>query len=787
MRSIERKLFRDLWALRGQALAIGLVIASGVATFTMSLSCLESLQGTRNRFYRDYRFGSVFASLKRAPEHLKGRIEAIPGVSRVATRVVAAVNLQIDDFPDPVTGQLFSIPDHGEALLNKLFLRKGRLIEAGRENEVVVSEAFANAHGFTPGDSIVAVINGKRKRFTIVGLALSPEHIYQIRPGALFPDFERYAILWMGRTPLSTAYDLESAFNDVVLSLSADAQSGDVIDRLDALLEPYGGLGAYGRHDQLSHRYLHEEFRQLENMARIFPTVFLSVAAFLLHVVLGRLVNNQREQIAALKAFGYSNFQIGLHYVKFVVVIAVVGTLGGLVGGIYLGRGMSAIYAALYKFPFLDYVLSPHVAATGAVVTTLAALFGTLSAVRRAALLPPAEAMRPEAPATYRETLVERLGLKRFLSQPTRMVIRHIERRPVHSFFSVLGISFACAILMVGSFQTDAIHHMVDVQFGMAQREDIAVTFVEPTSRRALHELSSLRGVDYVEPFRSVPARLRFEGRSYRTAIQGIIAGGDIHRLLDSNLEVVETPPAGVVLGAHLGKILGVGVGDRLTAQVFEGNRPERQIVVAGLIQEFIGVSAYMEISALNRLMREDSAISGAYVAVDSQHRHEIYSSLKEMPRVAGTEVRDNSIRNFYETMGDTLLIFTTINTFLAGTIAFGVVYNSARIALSERARELASLRVLGFTRGEISYILLGELAVLTLAGIPLGFLVGTGLCMYLVANLQTDLYRVPLVLEPGTFAFAATVILVAAAFSGAVVRQKLDHLDLVVALKTKE
>ena len=787
MRSIERKVFRDLWALRGQALAIALVIASGIAAFTMARSCLDSLQGTRDSFYREYRFGAVFASLKRAPEHLRSRIEAIPGVNRVDTRVVAAVNLQIDDFPDPVTGQIYSIPDDGDAVLNRLFLRSGRLIEAGRENEVVVSEAFANAHGFVPGDPIVAVINGKKKRFTVVGVALSPEHVYQIRPGALFPDFERYAILWMGQTPLSTAYDLEAAFNDVVLSLSSDAQLEDVVDRLDALLEPYGGLGAYSRSDQLSHRYLHEEFRQLANMARIFPAIFLGVAAFLLHVVLGRLVNTQREQIAALKAFGYSNLQIGVHYVKFVVVIAVVGTVGGVLGGIYLGRGMSGIYAEFYKFPFLDYVLRPQVAATGAVVTTLAALLGTLSAVGKAARLPPAEAMRPEAPAQYRETIIERLGLKRFLSQPTRMVIRHIERRPIHSLLSILGLSFACAILMVGSFQGDAVGYMVDVQFGMAQREDISVTFVEPTSHRALDELRSLRGVNYVEPFRAVPARLRFEGRSYRTAIQGISSGGDLRRVLNAQLNVIELPPGGVVLGAHLGKLLGAGVGDRITAQFFEGSRPERQVVVAALLKEFIGVSAYMEISALNRLMREGPSISGAYIAADSRHLNEIYATLKEMPRVAGTEVRANSIRNFHDTMGDTLLIFTAINTFLAGTIAFGVVYNSARIALSERARELASLRVLGFTRGEISYILLGELAVLTLAAIPVGFLVGTGLCMYLVNNLQTDLYRVPLVLEPGTFAFAATVIVVAATISGAVVRRKLGHLDLVAALKTKE
>ena len=787
MKTLNRKILRNLWGMKGQALAIVLIIASGVATFVMSISTMQSLKLTQATFYRDYRFSEVFASLKRAPMSLQSRILEIPGVEQVETRIVAAVNIGIQDFIDPVRGQLISIHDSGEPLLNKLYLRQGRLVEPFRDNEIVVGEAFAEAHEFTPGDKLSIVINGKRRAFTIVGIALSPEHIYQMPPGAVFPDFEHFGILWMGRTPLSTAYDMENAFNDVTLTLSADANVNDIIDRLDKLLKPYGGLGAYSRKDQLSHRYLSEEFKGLEQMATMFPVIFLSVAAFLLNIVISRLVNMQREEIAALKAFGYSNLDIGLHFVKLILLIVIAGVTVGIGGGVWLGKGMSTLYMEFYRFPFLKFELSPVIAVIAALVSAAAAILGTLFSVRKAALLPPAQAMRPEPPAIYKETFVEKLGLKRLLSQPSRMIIRHIGRRPVKSMLSITGIAFACAIMMVGSFQGDAMDHIVDIQFGLSQREDISVTFTEPASKKALYELQSLEGVEYAEPFRAVHTRLRFQHRNYRTAILGVKTGGDLHRLLNSELNPIELPESGIVITDHLGKILGVREGDYLTLEILEGNRPKLNVPVAALIKQYIGVSAYMELSALNSLMQEGDLISGVYLATDSKYQPEIYASLKETPRVAGTAIREKAINNFYDTMAETILIFTFINTLLAGIIAFGVVYNSARIALSERSRELASLRVLGFTRGEISYILLGELSMLTLAAIPLGFIIGWKMCFYITDKFQTDIMRIPLVLESSTYSFAALVVLVSACISSLIVRRKLDHLDLVAVLKTKE
>lgn len=787
MRVLDKKVLRELWAMRGQALAIAAVIVSGVTTMVMFLSTYDSLLHTRESYYRENRFAEVFASLKRAPDHLAARIEAIPGVERVETRVAAAVNLDIPGFNEPVIGKLISLPDTGEVHLNLLYLRRGRFIEPYSDDEVMLSETFANAHRLLPGDTLHAIIKGKRKALTIVGIVLSPEYVYQIAPGAFFPDFKRYGVMWMGRTALASAYEMEGAFNDVALTLNRGASLGTVIDRLDELLARYGGYGAYAREDQFSHRFLSEEMRQLRTMATVFPLIFIGVAAFLLNVVLNRLINTQRDQIAILKAFGYSNAAVGLHYVKLVLLIVLLGVAAGVALGVYWGKELSLIYMEFYRFPYLHYLLRPTVVLTAAGITFLAAVSGTLFAVRQAAALSPAEAMRPESPVLYRVTLPERLGLQRFFTQPTKMIVRHIERRPVKSLLSVIGIAMAGGIMMVGNFQEDAIRYMVEVQFSLSKRDDLSVRFIEPTARRALHELQALPGVRHVEAYRTVPVRMRFEHRSYRTALEGVEQGGELMRVLDSRLVPIELPAEGVVLTDHLAAILGVQPGDMLTIEVLEESQPVRQVPVAALSKQYLGVWGYMRIDALNRMMREGEVISGAYLAVDPPARESIYAELKEIPRVAGTVVRKTAIRSFYDTMAETVLFFSFIANMLGATIAVGVVYNTARIALSERGRELASLRVLGFTHGEIAYILLGELALLTLVAVPLGFLVGEGLCAFLASQFQTDLYRVPLVLEPDTYANAAAVLLLSACASGAVIWHKLGRLDLVAVLKTRE
>jgi putative ABC transport system permease protein len=787
MTALHRKLLRDLWHMRGQALAIALVMACGVATFVMSFTTVASLERSRANYYDQQRFADVFTGLKRAPNPLAERIAEIPGVARVQTRVVRDVTLDIEGLPEPAVGRLISVPDRGRPILNDLYLRAGRYLEPRQSGEVLVSEAFAVAHGFVPGDTVKAVINERYKELRIVGVVLSPEYIYQIRPGDVMPDDRRFGVFWMGYKELATAFNMEGAFNDVALSLMPGASEPEVLRRLDQLTEPYGGLGAHGREDQTSHRYISDEMRSLRGMGLVPPIIFLSVAAFLLNIVMSRLISTQREQIAALKAFGYSRWEVGLHYFQFVFLIVLIGVTLGSIVGVWLAHGLSELYGQFFRFPTVVFALDARVLVLAFLISIVAGTAGTLAAVRQAVVLPPAEAMRPEPPASYRPALIERLGLQALFPQTVRMILRNLERQPVRSFFSILGIASAAAVLVLGNYIIDAVDYLIEFDFYTVQRQDMTVTFVEPTTRRSLYEIQQYPGVIYGEPFRAVPVRLRFGHYSDRVAILGVRSGATLRRLLNEDSEVISLPPHGVVLSDNLAKILHVRPGDLITVEVLEGERPVRDLVVSGVVAGYIGTSAYMDLEALSQLLREGESYSGAHLSVDPNQLDPLYHRLKQTPRVAGVTIKTAMLKSFEETLAENLLRFRLFNVTFASIIACGVVYNAARISLSERSRELASLRVLGFTRGEISFILLGELTILTLVAIPLGLAMGYGFAALSVYSLQTETNRIPLVVGSETFGLATVVVLSAAVVSGLLVRRKLDHLDLVAVLKSKE
>ncbi len=787
MKALDRKLLRDLAGMRGQVLAIGLVIVAGVATYVSMISVMGALERSLASYYRTERFADGFASVRRAPETLAARLRAVPGVSELETRVTAPVNLQVAGFDEPVSGQLVSIPEGRQPLLNRLVLREGRLVQPGREDEVVLNEAFAQAHHLHLGSHITAIVNGRRRVLTVVGVALSPEFLMQVQPGTLFPDPQRYGILWMGRDALAAAYDMVGAFNDFAFTLAPGAQVADVIDRLDLLISPYGGPGTLPARDQASNFFIHEEFKQLRATSSLLPAIFLGVAVFLLNVVVSRLISLQREQIGVLKAFGYSNVAVGIHYLKLVLVVALAGAAVGTSVGLWIARLFGDLYLEFYHFPYLDFGLQPVVVLTAVLLTTGATAAGALQAVRRAVRRPPAPAMRPATPAGDRAGRRERLGLRRLLDQPSRMILRNLGRRPARSLLTSVGIASSCAILIMGLFFGDSFEYVLRVQYGLAERENVTVNFVGPSSAAAAQELGSLPGVVAAEPFRSVPVRLRAEQRRYDTSIEGYPARAALKRVIDTGLEPVALPAGGLMLTERLAAILHVRPGDTVSVDVREGDRRTRRVPVAGLTRQYIGVGAYMDLNALDQLVGTGHAISGANLLTDARRTDAVMAALRDRPRVSGISSIQRVIEAFRASYDRSMLTMTYVLSLFAAFIAFGVVYNSARIALSERDRELASLRVLGFTRGEIAYILLGELAVLTLAAIPLGLGLGSALSYVLAWSVATDLYQFPVVLTRQTLGLAAAVVLGSAALSALIVRGRLNRLDLIGVLKTRE
>jgi len=782
---LDKKVVRDLGSMWAQALAIALVIGAGVAMFVMSEGMLRSLFETRAAYYERYGFADVFAPLKRAPNALSGRLETVGGVRFVETRIKQRVTLDMPDLIEPAQGVILSYPVGTTPRLNRLHLSKGRWLAPTKSGEVLLSEAFAGAHGLKPGDTVTAILNGRKRDLNIVGTVLSAEYIYAIQPGAMMPDDKRFGVIWMSRPALEAAFDMKGAFNDVILSLDPGAELAAVTSGIDRVLEPYGGIGSYGRARQLSNWYVNGELNQLRNTAKIVPPIFLAIAAFLLNVVITRWIETEREEIGLLKAFGYSTYAVAVHYLKLVMAITAVGVVVGFMGGVWLGRGLAEVYQAFFHFPFLHFHFTASVFAIAGGISMAVALIGTWGAVRRAALLSPAEAMVPPPPTTYHRSRFE--GWFTHLAQPSRMIVRHLVRWPGRTFLTVIGNAAAVAVLIGSMFFMDAMEKLIEINFERAERQDATISFMEAKESRALDNIKSMPGVMNAEPFRAASAKLYFQGAERQESLIGLKQGARLSRILDQNYKPVIVPEVGLVLSKKLSEILGAGVGDVIIAQVTEGRRPVLELPVVQVSQTMLGSPAFMDFDYLGKVMREQGRISGAYIKLDTHRETAFYQAVKDTPAIAGMAIKRATLQSFRETMAENILLLTFFNVLFAGVMAVGVVYNAARISLSERARELASLRVLGFTLGEVSFILLGEMAILTVVALPLGCGLGYGLAWVWTSSLDTDLYRIPLEVSKQTFGFSVMVVVSAAIASGLATFRLLAKLDMVQALKTRE
>ncbi|WP_036041848.1 ABC transporter permease [Bradyrhizobium yuanmingense] len=787
MRALDIKLFRDVRRLWAQVLAVALVVGGGVATLVLAVGSHRSLEETRIAYYERYGFGDVFAQVKRAPKALAGRIGEIPGVAAVDTRIAKPALLDIPGFSAPASAHFVSLPDNGEPHLNRLYMRSGRLPEPGRSEEIVVNEPFARAHGFAEGARFSAILNGRKRELVIVGTALSPEFVYTVGPGDLMPDDRRFAIVWMSEKALAGVYDLDGAFSAVSIKLQPGASEREVIAWLDTLLDPYGEQAAHGRKDQTSHAWLDHELDMLNNMSRTLPPIFLLVAAFLVNLTLTRLVALEREQIGLFKALGYSSGSVMLHYLKFVALIVVIGIILGGVAGTWLGLRVTALFGDFFHFPFLVFARAPDLYAIAGVLSAAAAAIGALRALREVVKLPPAIAMQPPAPPVYRRLLPESVQLDRFVSQPTLMMIRNIARHPVRAAFTALGMALATAILVVSLFTRDSMEHLIDVTYFLADRQDATIGFAEKRIANVVEQVNRLPGVLAAEPFREVPVRIRHGSIERRIAISGRPAGADLRRIIDSDLRPVALPETGLAISGMLAHILGVSPGDTVELDLLEGARRTVTMPVVATVEDYFGIRGMMDIEALRKLMREAPVVNSVNLSLDGNRTEDFYAAVKSMPTVAGVALQRMSLANFRKTVALLVTTMASIYTGLAAVIAFGVVYNNARISLSERARELASLRVLGFTRGEVLRILLLELAILTAIAQPPGWLMGYGLAWVMKTNLAGELMRVRLVVEHSTYVIATSVVVLAAIASAAVIRERIDKLDLVAVLKTRD
>lgn len=785
---LDRKLLRDLRSWLGQLAAIGAVAACGIMAFVTMQTNYDAMYDAQATYYAKYAFADVFANITRAPNDVAQRIAALPNVNRVQVRVVEDVLADIPGRSEPATLRLVGIPDGKQPVLDRVYVRRGRLPSSTARSEAVVSEAFAQANGLDIGSAIPVLVNGRREILQIVGIGLSPEYVYEMRGGAdIWPDSRHFGIAWLNETPLAAAFDLTGAFNDVALTIAPGADKRAIVDQVDAILDRYGSLGAYDRTDQMSDRFVSNELQQLKAQALFIPLIFLGIAAFLIHVSLSRLVATQREQIAILKAFGYHNVTIAMHYVKAALATITVGASIGVLSGWWLGYRLAVLYTKFFRFPEVVFHLRPGTVAICVAISLAAGIAGAMLAVRNVVKLPPAEAMRPPSPASFRPTVLERLGLTAFFSSAVRMIVRNVERKPVSAAIGVLALSLAVAILVVGRSTVDAVNWMMEVQFHYVSREDATVTFVRPLSADIRFALRSLPGVLESEPYRAAFARVSYGHRFRRLVVIGLPIAPRLHRIVDRNVAEKVPPPNGVLITEALARILHAPPGSVVTISFLEGERRTVFEPVRDVVDELVGLNVYMDENELNRQLREDRSVSGAYVRVDPASEAAFDAATKATPKISGVVYRRSALEEFQRSFAESIGISAAFILAFAFVIAFGVVYNAGRVALSERGRELCTLRILGYALGDVARILIGEQVLLTVAAIPIGLAVGLGLDRALQPLYELEYYRVPIVVSRETYLFAVAFMVFAVAISSLALASGVRRLDVVAALKAGE
>jgi len=771
-------------------LAVAAVILTGISCYVALNSAYRDLVLTRDTYMKQYRMADLFFHVERAPASITTRIASLPGVLKADGRLVFDVTLDLPDRPDPAVGRIISIPDKPSPFINGVHLGSGKYPGPAGSNKVLLSKDFAEANEFDAGSTFEALINDKKHKIVVSGTGLSPEYIYVIRGIQDFlPNPQGFGILWAGRTFAQEAFGYENAVNDIVVRIEKGADSRALLDRIDTILDPYGVTYKYERKNQLSYRSLDDELMGLKGMSKIVPTIFVFVASTILFILVGRMVKRQREQIGVMKSFGYGDFQIFLHFAGFSVAIGLVGTVTGLLAGDSLARAMVEMYGDFFHFPLLEHRIYPDIT-VGAVFFGLAGpvIAGFFSA-RKTMGIAPAVALRPEAPDVYtRGSLLEAIRfLWNRLPFTWKIIVRNITRHKGRSGFVIFGVALSTGILMMSLFFMDSMDYLIKFQYHYTNRQDAKILLTRCKGMKVLHDARRLPGVRRAEPLFEMPYEIQNGNVKRNILVVGVPRQSSLLHVLDTSLRRVELPPHGIVLPEVTARSLRAKAGDRLVLKPLYPGFREKTANVARVVPQYLGQTAYMDIRSASCLMDEALAVNGILLEIEKEGYAELVESVKDTPAVATVELKYRVLKHFREMFLDFMWIGMLFYILFAGVIGFSVIYTSAALSIGERARELATMRVLGLHHREVVRAVFGEYFTLSLIGILSGFPLGLLFAWSIITAYQSELYTFPFVVYPSTYAKVAFCIVIFIVLARLACERPLKKLDMVATLKRSD
>lgn len=792
MSVLDRKLRRELLGSVGMILAITSIMAIGIAAYVALNSAYRNLTIAQRQYYNDCRMADFTLELKKVPVADLEPLKSIPGVVDIRPRIQFFATVDIERVVEPLNGLVLSLPNERRHTINDIILKRGGYFTDRRDNEVIVNDAFARRHGLHPGMYIHLLLNNQRQELYIVGTAISSEFCYLLGPGAMVPDPKRFGVFYLKQTYAEETFDFRGAANQVVGTLSPEvrAKPHEVIRRAESLLDSYGVFNSYPLRDQPSNRFIDNEIQGLRAFGVINPTIFLAVASLVLNVLMSRLAEQQRVIVGTLKALGYSNLQIFVHFLKFGLCIGVIGGTIGCGLGYWISTGMTALYLLFYQFPNLVSGVYPDVLAQAVVISLVCGLIGSYHGARVVMRLEPAEAMRPKPPAQGGAVFLERATwFWSRLSFATRMTLRNIIRNRLRTGAGMFAAAMGACVAVDALMLAEAIVTMVDFQFELVQRSDIDLVFKDDRGRDTLTELRHLPGVDYAEPQFDVACTMVNGPYSRKSGITGLIDTPRLTRPRNKEMVPLRIPSAGVMMNSKLAELLHVNEGDTLKIIPTKGQRQPFDIRVEAISDSYLGLVAYAEIEYLSHLVGEEYALNAAQLAVspDPELRSALYRELKQMPTLQSVSSRADTIYNVRETLVKNQRVFIYLLVGFAGVIFFGSVLNSSLISLAERQREVATLRVLGYNEWQIGGLFARESLLTNFLGTLVGLPLGYGLNVAVTAAYDTEMFRIPIVNPTGV---CIAVVIVGTLFGVAahlLVQRSIFTMDWLEALKTKE
>jgi putative ABC transport system permease protein len=788
---LDRKLLREARSSGPLLLAITSVIAVGVMCFVYMRSTYQNLGLAKFRYYAQCRMADFWVEVKKAPLVEVERITNIPGVAAIRPRIQFHATVDLERVAAPLNAMVLSLPDERQPIINDIVIERGGYFTDRRPDEVIVNAAFARRHAITPGQVIHLILNNRRQELHVVGTAISSEFVYLVAPGSIAPDPEHFGVFYLKRTFAEEVFDFDGASNQIVGLLDAGHQdrSQEILRQIEVLLAPYGVVTTYPRRTQTSNQFLSDEIRGLGIFSTMMPAIFLAVGALVLNVLIVRLVDHQRVIIGTFKAIGYSDAQIFGHYTKFALALGLGSGIVGLGLGYMMANFVTSLYRMFYEFPDLENRVYPLTYAGGLGVGLFCALVGSLQGARAGLRLKPAEAMRPKPPARGGAIWLERFPwFWSRLSFGWRLVLRNVFRNRLRTAVGMFATAMGAGLLVTGFILASAIAYLINFQFESVTRSDLDLRFKDELGPGALLEARQLPGVDYVEPLFDVSCTFINGPHRRRGGISALVQHSRLTTPRDQEGQRIRVPETGLAMSRKLASLLHASVGDEITILPTKGLREERKVRVAELSDSYIGMAVYADIRYLSRLMGEEFAMTGAQMTVDQSPSvmKELYAQLKQLPALQAVNARANTIENL-EFIVETQRIFITFLVIFSGIIFFSSLLNSSLISLAERQREVATLRVLGYTQWQVGGLFLRESMVVnslgTLVGMPLGYTLA-----YILSLLyDTEMFRFPLVSPPRVWLGAISMAVVFAVLAHCVVQYSINRLDWLDASKTKE